>query len=618
MPKGLKLTAFLLAVMLAAVSCGGKQEQKQTAQVQTENKEDSKEIKLLFPQVLERDGAEVDGTFVIGLASDTPWKGVFNTFLYQDNPTYEAMRPMLGAFMVGGPNHELVDGGYCNMTFDREKKTATYHIEPKLTWSDGVPVTAEDIIFWYECIGHSEYTGVRYNANMQNVVGMEEYHKGEAKNISGVKKIDEKTVEVTFKDYFPGILWGAGLTYNAEPYHYLKDIPITEMEAHDRVRKAPLSCGPFVISSMVEGDILEYVPNPYWYGKKPSISRLVVKRIQPTSVAAALKAGDVDVIDFNIDLYDQFVELDDEGKTKLDANGKPILKVDNIDILGAVQGAYGYVGFKMGRWNNEKGEAEMFADGGKFKDKALRQAIGYAMDNDSINAIYYHGLRITPNSFITPYHPGFYDVNRKGYSYNPEKAKKLLDEAGYKDIDGDGYRETPDGKPLKISLLFMSGSDVAAPIASYYIQNWKDVGLNVALNDGRLIEFNAFYDKLTNDDPDVELFSAGWGVGSNPQPNSLYGRKARFNRLRWVNERNDELLAKIASEDAFDEAFRAQAYKEWDENILDEAPAIPTNYRIVLTAINKRVKNWDKRFVSSWDYCDLGLVSDKPAVNTMK
>ena len=164
----------------------------------------------------------------------------------------------------------------------------------------------------------------------------------------------------------------------------------------------------------------------------------------------------------------------------------------------------------------------------------------------------------------------------------------------------------------------MSGSDVAAPIASYYIQNWKDVGLNVALNDGRLIEFNAFYDKLTNDDPDVELFSAGWGVGSNPQPNSLYGRKARFNRLRWVNQRNDELLAKIASEDAFDEAFRAQAYKEWDENILDEAPAIPTNYRIVLTAINKRVKNWDKRFVSSWDYCDLGLVSDKPAVNTMK
>ena len=88
MPKGLKLTAFLLAVMLAAVSCGGKQEQKQTAQVQTENKEDSKEIKLLFPQVLERDGAEVDGTFVIGLASGTPWKGVFNTFLYQDNPTY--------------------------------------------------------------------------------------------------------------------------------------------------------------------------------------------------------------------------------------------------------------------------------------------------------------------------------------------------------------------------------------------------------------------------------------------------------------------------------------------------------------------------------------------------
>lgn len=618
MPQSLKLTAFLLAVILVMSSCGGRQEEKQTAQAPTASTEESKELKLLFPQVLEREGTEVAGTFILGLASDTPWKGVFNTFLYDDALSHEIMLPMLGNFMMGGPNHELINGGYCDVTFDREKKTATYHINPELTWSDGVPVTAEDIIFCYESFGHPDYPGVRYDTNKQNIIGMDEYHKGEASTISGIKKIDDKTVEVSFKEYFPGILWGAGLTYNAEPAHYLKDIPIQEMASHDRVRKHPLSCGPFVMDSMIEGDIVEYIPNPYWYGKKPSVSRLIIKRIQPTAVVAALKAGDVDAIGITSSLYDQLVELDEEGKTKLDANGKPILKLDNIDILGIVSRSYGYIGFKLGRWNKDKGEVEMFADGGKFKDKALRQAIGYAMDNDGINAIYYHGLSITANSFITPYHPGFYDVNRKGYSYDPEKAKKLLDEAGYKDIDGDGYRETPDGKPLKINFLHMSGSDVAEPIASYYIQNWKDVGLNVALNDGRLIEFNAFYDKIQNDDPDVELFKAGWSVSSNPQPTALYGRNARFNFISWVNERNDELLAKIASEEAFDEAFRAQAYKEWDENILEEAAAIPTNYSISLTAINKRVKNWDKRYVTKWDWCDIGLISDKPAVNTMK
>ena len=194
----------------------------------------------------------------------------------------------------------------------------------------------------------------------------------------------------------------------------------------------------------------------------------------------------------------------------------------------------------------------------------------------------------------------------------------MLDEAGYKDVDGDGFRETPDGKPLKINFMFMSGSEVAAPIANYYIQNWKDVGLNVALNDGRLIEFNAFYDRLQEDDPTVEMYSAAWGVGSNPEPIGLYGKVAQFNYMRWVNDKNEDLLAKITSEESFDEAFRAQAYKEWDENILEEAVAIPTSYRMELYAVNKRVKSWDKQFVTDWDWCDLALVNDKPAVNTMK
>ena len=615
MPKGLKIIAFLCAATMAFVSCGGKQDQKQTAHMQTE---ESKELKLLFPQVIERTEPSIGGTFIFGYANDTPWKGVFNTFLYDDGPTKEVMNPMLGQFMVGGPNHELRDGGYCNVSFDAEKKTATYHIHPKLTWSDGVPVTVNDIIFVYECVGHPEYTGVRYDSDYENVVGMVEYHEGKAHSISGLKKIDDKTLEVTFKNFFPGILWGAGITYNAEPAHYLKDIPLKEMASHDRVRKTPLACGPFVMNSMVEGDIIEYVPNPYWFGKKPSIDKLIVKRITPTSVAAALKAGEIDVIDFPNSLYDQFVELDSEGRTALDENGKPKMKVDNIDIIGNVSKAYAYIGMKMGTWNKEKAVCEMFPDGGKFKDKALRHAIGYAMDNDGINDIYYHGLRITANSFITPYHPGFYDVNRKGYSYNPEKAKQLLDEAGYKDIDGDGYRETPDGKPLKINFLFMSGAEIAEPMANYYIQNWKDVGLNVTLNDGRLIEFNAFYDKLHNDDSMVELYSAAWGVGSNPDPNGFYNKQAQFNYSRWVSAKNDELLARIASAEALDETYRAQAYKEWDENFLEEASIIPISYRMKLMAVNKRVTSWDERHVSDWDWCDIGLTSDKPAMNTMK
>lgn len=608
-----KIAAFALAAAaLVFVSCGGKAESSGTTASAGKTK-----FEPPFPEYVEREGNTVGGTFVFGYVSDTPWKGEFNIFLYQDNPTYEAMRPKLGGFMKTGPNQEIVDGGLCNVSFDREAKTATCHIDPELTWSDGVPVTAEDIIFVYESVCHPDYDGVRYDEDYENIVGAIEYHEGKADSISGVKKIDDKTVEVTFKEFGPAILWGAGLPSDPEPAHYLKDIPLKEMRAHERVRKHPLACGPFVINSMVEGDIIEYVPNPYWKRSKIMVDKLIIKRIAPTSVVQAVKSGEVDAMGVQKSVYDQLVELDDEGRPVKDENGKIKMKIDNADIITYIDRAYGYVAFKMGTWNAEKSECVPFPDGGKFKDKALRQAMGYAMDNDGVNDIFFHGLCVTPNSFITPVHPGFYDPNMKGYNYDPEKAKKLLDDAGYKDVDGDGFRETPDGKPLTINYLSMSGGDIAEPMANYYLQNWRDVGLNVNLNDGRLIEFNAFYDKVQKDDPAVEIYAGAWGVGSDPNPSGLYSKKAQFNLPRWVNAKNDELLKKLSSPEAFDEAFRTQAYKEWNENIMDEAPVIPINYRLGLKLVNKRVKSWDERVVTDWGWQSLGLISDEPAVNSM-
>ena len=579
-----------------------------------------KTLQLPFATYIKKDGAMQGGTLVYGIVADAPWKGVFNSFLYTGSTDWEVALPMWANFTVGGPNHELIDGGYCNLTFDRETKTATYHIEPKLTWSDGVPVTADDIIFVYKCIGHPEYTGVRYDSDYENVVGMTEYHEGKATEISGIERIDDKTVKVAFKDFYVSILWGSGITYNAEPAHYLKDIPLKDLEGHDRVRKTPLSCGPYMINSMVEGDLVEYIPNPHWFGEKPLLDKLIVKRIAPTSLAETIKAGEVDVVPFTTSLYDQFVEFDEDGRMIKDEKGNPKMKVDNIEFVAEMSKAYSYLAMKMGTWNKEKEVCEAFPDGGKFKDKALRQAIGYAMDNDAVNEIYYHGLRMTPNFMIPPSHPGFYDATAEGYAYNPEKAKKLLDDAGYKDIDGDGFRETPDGKPLKINFLFMSGGDVAEPISQFYLQNWKDIGLNVVLNDGRLIEFNAFYDKVRGDDPSVDLYFAAWNIGSNPEPSGLYGKAAQFNMLRWVDDENERLLKELISPEAFDPAFRTKAYRAWANHIMDEAVVIPTAYRIALYAINKRVNSWDKRTgdQTNWDWNQIGVLQDKPFVNTMK
>lgn len=246
-------------------------------------------------------------------------------------------------------------------------------------------------------------------------------------------------------------------------------------------------------------------------------------------------------------------------------------------------------------------------DNPKFQNKKLRQAMAYALDNKSVGEKIYHGLRFPATTLIPPSFPEWHDKSAKGYKYDPKKAKKLLDEAGYKDVDKDGYREDPNGKKFVINFLSMSGGDTAEPLAKFYMQCWKDVGLNVKLVNGRLAEFNSFYDMVKKDDPKVDIYSGAWATGTNVDPYGLYGRNVMFNYTRFVSKKNDELLEKGHSPKAFDTAYRKKVYNEWQKYMNEEAAVIPTLYRYQLYAVNNRVKNlaiyphtdWEKVSVTS-------------------
>lgn len=79
-------------------------------------------------------------------------------------------------------------------------------------------------------------------------------------------------------------------------------------------------------------------------------------------------------------------------------------------------------------------------------------------------------------------------------------------------MDDDGLREDKDGNKLTINFASMSGGETAQPLADYYIQQWKEIGLDVQYTTGRLIEFNSFYDKLENDDPEIDVYQAAWNT----------------------------------------------------------------------------------------------------------
>ena len=105
-------------------------------------------------------------------------------------------------------NWEINNEGPATYTISDDKKTITIKIKDNVNWHDGNPVTAEDLEYSYLVIGNSKYSGVRYDAQMQMIEGMEEYHAGKADKISGVKVIDPKTLSITYKQINPSMKTG--------------------------------------------------------------------------------------------------------------------------------------------------------------------------------------------------------------------------------------------------------------------------------------------------------------------------------------------------------------------------------------------------------------------------
>jgi peptide/nickel transport system substrate-binding protein len=456
-------------------------------------------------------------------------------------------------------------------------------------------VTADDIIFTYEVIADKDYDGVRYNNNIRNIVGIEEFHDGKADTISGIEKINDKEVVITYKEFTPSMLQGGGSVWSSVmPKHVFEDIPVKDMEASDAVRKNPVTFGPYYVSKVIPGESVEFLPNKYYYGEQPKLDKIVMKKVPTASATASIAAKE----------YDIYVGMQTAEYTSWQNS-------EGYDILGQQQTSYSYIGFKLGHWDAEASKNKYNPEA-KMANKELRQAIGYAIDNETIATQLYNGLQVRANSLIVPAFTSLHDDTFEGFTYNPEKANELLDQAGYKDINDDGIREDPEGNPFKINFAFRDGGDTAQALAEYYIQQWSEVGLDVELTSGRLIEVNSFYEMLETDDPKIDMYQAGWSTGYDPNPTGLYSENGAFNYTRFVSEKNEELLNALSSTEALDPAKAKQLYSDWQAYVFDEAYVIPTTYAYEVVPVSERVTGYDiSRDLDHYVYADLGVTAEK-------
>ncbi len=527
-----------------------------------------------FPTIAINPNPSIEGgTLKVALVSSSAFTGVLNPCFYEDN--YDAQ--LLGWFsesLLSFDENFIADqDGAATYDYNVKEKTVTLHMRAGVKWQDGKPVTLDDLVFAYEVICNKDYGGFRFNETFANVIGVEEYHSGKADTISGLKlSEDGMALVIHFKEFYPSILAG-GFWTNPIPRHYYGDIAVKDMAADGKTRSYPIGFGPFKVKNIVPGESVEFEGfSGYWRGK-PKLDGVIVTVVKPELVPAAMKEGKFDIAEFSTQQYQYYMEP------------------ANYKYLGQIQTAFSYTGFKLGKWDAKKNE-NIYNPDAKLADVRLRQAIGYAVDNQAIAEHLYHGLRFLATTVITPRHTAYQNTQLKGYVYDPEKAKRLLDKAGYQDVDGDGYRETPDGEKLTITWATMDGEN-ADIIAQFKIQCWKEVGLRVKLYHGRLTEFNAFYEAVEGDDPAIDMYDAAWSTGYNPNPSVLWGRNSAANYTRYTSDSFDAIISGISSGKAWEDAFLSQKYKEWQEAFFKEAPAIPTLWRIELVAVNNRVKNYE-------------------------
>jgi len=230
MKKLSKLVALCLATSFLFSACGKSEKKESNGTKQEEKKEAGVQDNL----VVENEGTPVENaTLKVAYISDSPFTGIFHLAFATADPDMSILEYSAGGTFKVDENFKIVNGGGADVEFKPEEKKIVVTINEKYTWNDGTPVTSADFLEYYKIIADKDYTGVRFTGEIRNVVGIEEYHDGKAKEISGFKTLSDKKFEINFKSFSPAILWGGGIPSEPVPSHKLKDIPVKEQELQD-------------------------------------------------------------------------------------------------------------------------------------------------------------------------------------------------------------------------------------------------------------------------------------------------------------------------------------------------------------------------------------------------
>jgi peptide/nickel transport system substrate-binding protein len=321
--------------------------------------------------------------------------------------------------------------------------TYTIHLNQNVTFHDGEPLTADDVIFTFDSALAEDSLSVR---------------KGTVEGVlESYRKVDDYTVEFVAKFQSAIFLQEALGQFGIMPKHIWENVPPAEWASdagstgQDPTRV--IGSGPFKFVEWVLGDHVTLERNPdYWDAANvPSIDRYIYQVIvDSASAVAALQTGQADVAEVPF------------GQAKSLRESNPELQIVDFDTLS----------FNFYATNQDETKETMFLD------VKVRQAMHYALDRNIIAETVYDGFAIQADGTQPVLSPAF-DPSRINtiYNYDPEKAGQLLDEAGWT-MGGDGIREK-DGQRLSFEMQYAEGSPTYESQVPYMQQAWREVGIEM-------------------------------------------------------------------------------------------------------------------------------------------
>ena len=406
-----------------------------------------------------------------------------------------------------------------------DQKRIVFTLREGLKWSDGKPLTADDVEFSFRDI----YLNEEVPTGLRDILRI-----GDTGAFPAVRKLNDRQVEFTTPEPFAPFLRYSG-DIQILPAHALRE-SIETKDANGSLKfltiwgtdtdvKKIVGAGQYVMETYAPGQRIVFVRNPYYWRKdtagnsQPYIERIIVQIVgSEDSQLISFRSGELDDISVKPEHF-QLLKIEENKGNYSIYNGGP-------------ESGSRFVSFNLNKAKNQNGKPLVDPIKSRwFNTLEFRKAVAYAIDRERMRDTIYQGLGELQDSPLDSQNPYFLSPKEglPAYNYDPEQAKELLKQGGFK-YSSSGQLQDSEGNPVRFTLLVKSEEISRVRVASQIKDNLEKIGMKVDLQS---ISFNSVIQKLQR--RDWEAYVGGF-AGGGLEPHSGYNIWSSQGSLHQFNQ----------------------------------------------------------------------------------